>query len=72
MPTQEREGLITMGDLAKALKIDRYRGYHLVAAGQIPAYRLGRSLRFSLREVLDAMKGQQQARTNGHGAEGST
>ena len=38
------------------LRVSRATFYRLVAAGEIPAIRIGRSLRFDRQAVLDALK----------------
>lgn len=51
-------------EVAKVLRIARSRAYELVADGQIPSVRIGRSVRVSRRELERWLEGQR------YGAEG--
>ena len=48
--------LITVDQLAKELKVSHSQIYRMAAARQLPHYRVGAQIRFSLDEVLEAVK----------------
>ena len=48
--------LITVDQLAKELKVSHSQIYRMAAARQLPHYRVGAQIRFSLDEVLEALK----------------
>ncbi len=59
---------LVMADLAaKATGLDKYHLYGLAAEGQIPHYRAGRAVRFSIPELLEWMKKNAEAKANGNG-----
>ncbi len=45
---------------AKATGLNKYFIYRLAAEGQIPSYRAGRAIRFSIPELMAWMKSQAQ------------
>lgn len=48
--------LVPVGVVADALSVSTRTVWRLVEAGTIPTYRVGRSVRFSVDEVVDAVK----------------
>ncbi len=50
--------LVKAGKAAKALGLNAYFIYKLASRGQIPCYRAGRALRFSIPELREWMKSQ--------------
>lgn len=48
--------LLTVAEVRSMLRVGRSTLYRLVAAGEIPALRIGRSLRFDREAVLTALK----------------
>ncbi len=66
---QTAEELVTAELTARATGLNRYFLYRLASRGQIPCYRAGRAIRFSIPEVLTWMKDQATAtaKANGHG-----
>jgi len=57
---------LVMADLAaKATGLDKYYIYRLAATGQIPHFRSGRAVRFSIPELLEWMKKNAEAKANG-------
>jgi len=48
---------VTAAELSAAIKLSTSAIYEAVALGKIPHYRLGRSIRFDLAEVLAALRG---------------
>jgi len=58
MDTQQHEYL-KVPEVAKVLRIARSRAYELVADGEIPAVRIGRSVRVNRKE-LDRWLGEQR------------
>jgi len=49
--------LLTAPELAPVLRVSVSHVYEMAAKGTIPAYKIGRSIRFSLPEVLEALRG---------------
>ncbi|WP_240432435.1 helix-turn-helix domain-containing protein [Rubrobacter indicoceani] len=47
----ERHEWMKAGEVAKELRIARSRAYELVATGEIPAVRIGRSVRVNRKEL---------------------
>ena len=45
--------VVTVGELAKMLKIGRNTAYELVRAGIVPCVRIGRQLRISKQAVIE-------------------
>lgn len=48
--------LVPIEDVADALRVSTRTVWRLVEQGTIPTYRVGRAVRFSLAEVIDAVK----------------
>ena len=59
--------LVNADPAAKAVGLDKYYLYRLAAEGQIPHYRSGRAVRFSIPELLEWMKKNAEAKANGNG-----
>ena len=45
VPTDNRSGFVTVGEVAAQLRVSNMTVYRLVQAGQLPAVRIGRSYR---------------------------
>lgn len=56
MEAQGSEPLATVEAVAKAYNVSPRTVYRLAKAEKIPAYRVGRSIRFNLREVGEALR----------------
>ena len=57
---------LVMADLAaKATGLDKFYLYRLAATGQIPHYRSGRAVRFSISELLAWMRHNADVKANG-------
>lgn len=50
------ENLVGVNEAAKAVGLSKFTLYKFAKAGQIPFYRQGKALRFSIPEVRDAMR----------------
>jgi excisionase family DNA binding protein len=50
------EDLVRVDDAAKAVGLSKFTLYKAAKAGQVPFYKQGKALRFSIRELLDAMR----------------
>ena len=65
---------LVMADLAaKAIGLDKFYLYRLAATGQIPHFRSGRAVRFSIPELLEWMRDNANVKAsgsaNGHGSQ---
>ena len=47
---------------ARAAGVNKFSLYRAAAEGRVPCYRLGRAVRFSIRELLEWMRSQAQPR----------
>jgi excisionase family DNA binding protein len=56
-----RHEYLKVPEVAAVLRIARSRAYELVADGEIPSVRIGRSIRVSRRELDRWLKGQRYA-----------
>jgi len=56
-----KEELITKHELAKRLKLCTRKIELMVNAGEIPAIRIGSSIRFSWEQVIEAIQNSQQS-----------
>ncbi len=56
----ERHEWLKVPEVARVLRIARSRAYELVADGEIPSVRIGRSVRVSRRELERWLEGQRQ------------
>ncbi len=57
---------LVMADLAaKATGLDKYYIYRLAATGQIPHFRSGRAVRFSIPELLEWMRDNANVKAHG-------
>ena len=61
---EKRHEWLKVPEVAKVLRIVRSRAYELVADGEIPSVRIGRSVRVNRRELKRWLEGQR------YGAEG--
>ncbi len=57
----EQHEWLKVPEVAQVLRIARSRAYELVAEGEIPSVRIGRSVRVSRRELGRWLEGQRQA-----------
>jgi hypothetical protein len=56
LKTNQNHSAIDEDELAVALKTTRVRIFKLYRSGAIPGYRLGKTLRFFLPEVLESLR----------------
>jgi excisionase family DNA binding protein len=56
LKSNQHHSLLDEDDLATVLKTSRLRIFKLHRNGKIPGYRLGKTLRFDLSEVLSALR----------------
>lgn len=56
----ERHKYLKVPEVATVLRIARSRAYELVAGGEIPSVRIGRSVRVSRRDLDRWLEGQRQ------------
>lgn len=63
MDTDEhrREQLLWAHEVAALLRVSRNRAYHLMASGEIPSIRIGRSVRVRPRALNDWIAEQERA-----------
>jgi excisionase family DNA binding protein len=61
----EQQPLLTVVQTAQRLNISRRTAYDLIAAGELPAYRVGGALRLSPRAVADWLAKHQTAAKDG-------
>lgn len=54
------EKLMTISQLTEVIQISRTTLWGLTKAGKIPHYKVGRNYRYSLTEVLNSMKGNNE------------
>ena len=57
--------VVTVGELAKMLKIGRNTAYELVRAGIVPCVRIGRQLRISKQAVIEYLSRDDCLDSNG-------
>ncbi len=57
--------LVSAAEAAQTLKLNRYYIYRLGTEGQIPRYKAGRAVRFSIPEILAWMKKQGEIQSRG-------
>lgn len=60
MPKVELEELMKPGEVAKKLRIGLSTVYHLAHRGEIPALKVGRTLRFSAAAIAKYLHEQQE------------
>lgn len=58
---EQRHEWLKVPEMAEFLRIGRSRAYELVADGEIPSVRIGRSIRVSRRELERWLEGQRSA-----------
>ena len=56
----EQHEYLKVPEVAKVLRIARSRAYELVAEGEIPSVRIGRSVRVSRKELVRWLEEQRQ------------
>ena len=61
------DDLVIAEEAAKAIGLNKYFVYRLAGSGQIPCYRAGRAIRFSIAELRDWMRGQATVKANSNG-----
>lgn len=54
----EKQEWLKVPEVANELRIARGRAYELVASGEIPSVRIGRSVRVNRRELEEWLEGQ--------------
>ena len=65
MPTLTDTVLVKAELAAKATGLNKFFIYRLGAEGQIPRYKAGRAVRFSIPEILEWMKKQGEIQSKG-------
>ena len=60
----QRHEYLKVPEVAEVLRIARSRAYELVAEGEIPSVRIGRSVRVSRKELERWLEEQHQSREN--------
>jgi excisionase family DNA binding protein len=56
LKANQNHSLLDEDEVAVVLKTNRVRIFQLYRSGKIPGYRLGKTLRFDLAEVLNALR----------------
>ena len=59
--SEQHHEYLKVPEVAEVLRIARSRAYELVADGEIPSVRIGRSIRVSRRELDSWLEGQRYA-----------
>ncbi len=57
----EQHEYLKVAEVARIIRVARSRAYELVAEGEIPSIRIGRSVRVNRRELDEWLEGQRQS-----------